>query len=207
MAAHFSEVSLVSHRCAAEGETNTTLQAIASCTPDTKDRATALIIVGSFFIGWNESVCLSNAGIELLDQREIGTAIGAAGSIRSAISSVASAVYLTVLSNRLSTTIPALVPPALTAAGLPASSVPAFLSGLTTGSFAKVPGLTDSILAAGTRAYKLANAQAYSTVFYTTIAFTGTAVIVSFFSPNVDDKMTRDVAVMLNGEGNGVVKE
>jgi Fungal trichothecene efflux pump (TRI12) len=181
--------------------------AIASCSLEDKERAIAFIIVGCFFIGWNESVCLSNSGIELLDQREIGTAVGAAGSIRSAISSISSAVYLTVLSNRLTTTIPAVVPPALTAAGLPEASVPAFLTGLTTGSFTGVEGLTDSILAAGTQAYKVANAQAYSTVFYTTIAFTGTAVIISFFSPNVDDKMTRDVAVTLNREEDAGIVE
>lgn len=179
---------------------NALLAAIAASTPDTKDLAIGLIIVGSFFIGWNESVCLSTSGIELLDQREIGTAVGAAGSIRSAISSVASAVYLSVLSNRLTSTIPAQVPPALIAAGLPASSVPAFMTGFTTGSFEKVVGVTDSIIAAGTRAYKVANSDAYSTVFYTTIAFTGIAVIVAFFSPNVDEKMTGDVAVTLDGK-------
>jgi hypothetical protein len=159
-----------------------------------------LIILGCFFIGWNETVTLSLSGIELLDQQEIGTAIGAAGSIRSAISTVASAVYLSVLSNRMSQTIPALVPPALTAAGLPAASVPGFIAGLTTGSFDGVQGLTSSILAAGTEAYKQASSDAYATVFYTTIAFTGTAVIISFFAPNVDDKMTGEVAVTLGKE-------
>lgn len=52
------------------------LGGIAAATPDTKSLATGLIIVSCFFIGWNESVCLSNSGIELLDQREIGTAVG-----------------------------------------------------------------------------------------------------------------------------------
>ena len=148
-----------------------------------------------FFIGWNERVCLSNAGIELLDQREIGTAVGAAGSVRSAISSVASAVYSSVLSNWFVQTIPAIVPPAVVAAGLLASSVPAFMQGLTTGSFSGVDDLTNAILAVGKQAYKMASAQAFSTVFYTTIAFTGVAVVISFFSPNVDDKMTGEVAV------------
>jgi len=74
------------------------------------------------------------------------------------------------------------------------------MQGFTTGSFAAVNGLTDTILAVGMQAYKTANTQAYSTVFYTTIAFSGVAVIISFFSPNVDDKMTRDVAVTLGKE-------
>ena len=112
-----------------------TLVAIAYCTPDTPWGATALSIIATFFIGWNESVCLSNTGIELLDQREYGTEIGTAGSIRSAISSVGSTVFISVLSNRLSETIPAEVPPADVAAGLPADSASAFLGGFTSGNF------------------------------------------------------------------------
>lgn len=49
---------------------------VAAATPDTRDLAMGLIMVSSFFIGWNESVTLSLSGIELLDQREIGTAVG-----------------------------------------------------------------------------------------------------------------------------------
>jgi hypothetical protein len=132
----------------------------------------------------------------------------AAGSIRSAISSISSAVYVSVLSNRLAQTIPAEVPKAITQAGLPATSVPAFMLGLTSGSFADVPGVNDGILAAGTQAYRIASSQAYNTVFYTTIAFTVIAVVLSFFSPNVDDKMTGQIAVTLHkGEADEVVAE
>jgi len=113
-----------------------------------------------------------------------------------------------VLANRLAQTVPAEVPPAVTQAGLPASSVPAYMLGLTSGSFADVPGVNDGVLAAGMRAYRLANSQAYSTVFYTTIAFTGVAVVLSFFSPNVDDKMTGQIAVTLHkGDADDVVTE
>ena len=49
---------------------------LALAGPDTKGLAIGLMFVGSFLIGWNETVTLSLAGIELLDQREIGTAIG-----------------------------------------------------------------------------------------------------------------------------------
>lgn len=52
------------------------ISAVAAANADTQNMATALIILASFFIGWNESVCLSLSGIELLDQREIGTAVG-----------------------------------------------------------------------------------------------------------------------------------
>jgi cellobiose-specific phosphotransferase system component IIC len=158
----------------------------------------ALLSIGIFFIGWNESVCLSCAGIELLDQQEIGTAVGAAGSIRSAVSSVANAVYLSVLSNRMAITIPSEVPPAVIAAGLPEESVATFIGGFATGNFANITGLTPEIQAVGTRAYQIASAQAYSTVFYSTLAFTGIGIILAFFNPNVDDKMTGDIAVTLH---------
>ncbi|CAK7207443.1 hypothetical protein SEUCBS139899_010253 [Sporothrix eucalyptigena] len=173
----------------------------AAAGPDDKSMATAIIIVASFFIGWNESVTLGLSGIELLDQREIGTAIGAASSMRSTISCIASAVYLSVLSNRLAARIPAVVTPAVESAGLPASSVPAYLSGFSTGSFTGIPGLTDQIQAVGETAYRLANSQAYSTVFLTTLAFTGLAILLSFLAPNVDDKMTGQIAATLHVDG------
>lgn len=180
------------------GSQLTNVIAMAASDVDSKSMSITLIALGAFFIGWNESVCLANSGIELLDQREIGTALGAAGSIRSAILSVASAVYISVLNSCLSQTIPNVVSPAAIAAGLPASSVPGFLQGFTTGSFAGIPGINAQIIAAGKHAYKVANVQAYSTVFFTTLAFTGVAIILSFFSPNVDDKMTGQVAVTLH---------
>ncbi len=79
--------------------------------------------------------------------------------------------------------------------------MPAFIAGFTSGSFAGVPGITDTIVAAGAGAYKIANSQSYQTVFLTTLAFTGLAIGLSFFSPNVDDKMTNDVAAALHVSG------
>ena len=178
------------------------LASVASCGPDDFVRATVLMCLGCFFIGWNETLCLANAGIDVEDQREIGTAIGAAGSIRSAISTLASTVYVVVLTNRLTTEIPALVPPAVIAAGLPATSVVPFLTGFTTGNFSAVPDLTPSILAIGVRAYKEANAKAYSTVFLTSLIWSVLAIILSIFTPNVDEKMTNEVAVTLHQRGN-----
>lgn len=161
----------------------------------------------SFFIGWNESLCLTNAGVEVEDQQEIGTAVGMAGSLRSAISTVAASVYVVVLTNRLGQTIPAEVPGAVVAAGLPASSVVDFLTGFTTGDFTDIKGLTPKILAVGVAAYKLASAHAYQTVFLTSISFSGLAVIITFWAPNVGDRMTKEVATTLHSKDKQVVGE
>jgi hypothetical protein len=182
-----------------------TLTAVASCGPDDFIRATVLICLGCFFVGWNETLCLANAGIDIDDQREIGTAIGAAGSMRSAISTLASTVYVVILTNKLTENIPAIVPPAVIGAGLPATSLVPFLTGFSTGNFTGIPGLTPEILVIGVRAYKEASAKAYSTVFLSTLIFSGLAVILSFWTPNVDEKMTNQVAATLHQKGTETV--
>jgi hypothetical protein len=103
-----------------------------------------------------------------------------------------------VLSTRLAETIPTRVPPAVIEAGLPASSIPAFISALTTGSFGSVPGITDTVIVAGTTAYKWANSDAYHTVFLTSLAFTGLGLIMCIWVPNVEDRMTNDIAATLH---------
>jgi hypothetical protein len=180
---------------------------MAYSTPSTLVGSSCLIAFASFFIGWNESLCLTNAGIEVEDQQEIGTAVGMAGSLRSAISTVAASVYVVVLTNRLGETIPAEVPAAVIKAGLPASSAAAFLAGFTSGDFSTVPGLTPRILSVGLAAYKVASAHAYKTVFLVSIAFSGIAVVITAWAPNVGDKMTSQVATTLHAKEGGVVGE
>jgi hypothetical protein len=161
---------------------NTSLGA-ATVTPDNKSTQIALIYLGCVFIGWNESLCLSNSVILIKDQREIGVAGGLAGSVRSIISSILSAVYVAIFTNRLTKTVGSEVPAALVGAGLPASSVPGFLTAITSSvpnAFSAVDGATEAIVAVGLRAYKQANADAYRTVYLSTIAFSGLAVILTF---------------------------
>lgn len=186
------------------------LACAATVTPDNKATQIALIYIGCVFIGWNESICLSNAAILVHDQREIGVAGGLAGSVRAIISSILQAIYISVFTNRLTTTISQEVPPALVNAGLPSTSVAPFLQAIQAGTpdaFSSVQGATASIIATGLRAYKQANADAYRTVYLTTIAFSGIAVILTWFAPNTDHLMTGQVAATLHHEGEKVNQE
>lgn len=101
---------------------------------------------------------------------------------------------MVVLSNRLTGNVASDVPPALIRAGLPTPSVPAFLQGLTINNFDNVPGITLSITLAGTQAYRLAATHAFRTVWLTSIAFSGLAVICACWAPNVEKRMATDVA-------------
>ncbi|KAF2502483.1 MFS general substrate transporter [Lophium mytilinum] len=184
------------------------LASMATCNPDTPVRAMVLVFIAAAFIGYNEILNSTVATIVIDDQREIGTATGVAGSARSFISTICSTVYTVVLTNRLAETRPAKVPSALLAAGLPSTSIVAFFAAITAGTpaaWAAVPGLTPAIQAAGVRAYQDASSSAYSTVFLTTIAFSGIGVICSFFAPNVDHLLTKDVAVTLHERGTEMI--
>lgn len=172
---------------------------VATSTPESKVRASVFVAMGTFLIGWAESLAITIVTIAAWDQSKLGSASGLAGSIRFFISSIAATIYSVVLNNRLGETIPARVPQALTDAGLPAESVPDFMTGLTTGAgFDGVSGISESIIAAGVRAYKLANADAYRTVFFTSIAFSGIALIASCLLPNADKLLTGKVASTLH---------
>jgi hypothetical protein len=53
----------------------------------------ALLTIGSMFLGYIDSIGLAMAGICIDDQKDIGTAVGIAGSVRSAVSTICTAIY------------------------------------------------------------------------------------------------------------------
>ncbi|OQU97750.1 hypothetical protein CLAIMM_03637 [Cladophialophora immunda] len=177
----------------------TLLACMATCTPDTRGRAIALLFCGASCLGHVEVIGIAMATLLVKDQRDIGIAGQLGISFRTAISVVGTAIYTAVLSTRLGKTIPDQVPKALAAAGLPQDDIPLFISALSSGtSLSDVPGTTPKIIAVGTRAYQLASADAYRTVFYTTIAFSLLGAIASLWVPDSYQLMTGDIAARLN---------
>ncbi|KAF2099278.1 MFS general substrate transporter [Rhizodiscina lignyota] len=175
------------------------LMAVNSIT--SSSMAMAFVFIATTCIGYNEALVLPICSICIKDQQEIGTAVGFAGSARSAISTVASTVYTVVLTARSTDTITAEVPSALVKAGLPASSVADYMTAITAGAteatLSAVKGLTPAIEQAGALAYRHAYLDAYRTVFYVSIAFGGVAILVTFFVPNIDHLMSDSIAATL----------
>ncbi|ORY07019.1 fungal trichothecene efflux pump [Clohesyomyces aquaticus] len=170
---------------------------MATCTTESRTRAACLMWFGNVAVGWAEGLAITAVTLTARNQAELGTASGTAGSIRFLISSIASTIYNVVLSNKLAKNTASLVPPALAAAGLPTSSIKSFILALPTKKFTKVPGVTAEVIKAGLAAYKEANVQSFRVVFLTTIAFTGLAVLLSLFLPDIDKLLTTKVAVTL----------
>jgi hypothetical protein len=165
--------------------------------------AIAFILLATIFIGWNEALVLPICTIAIPDQADIGTAAGIAGSSRSAISTVASTIYSVVLASRSAAELGRQVPAAVTAAGLPASSVAGYMAAIAAGGTPKllagVQGLTPEILAAGAESYRWAYTEAYKTIFLVSLAFGGLTILANCFIPNIDHLMGGKVAATLSG--------
>ncbi|ROT38299.1 MFS general substrate transporter [Sodiomyces alkalinus F11] len=177
-----------------------TLGAAACVTTTNKNVVAGLMTVGCFFTGYLDSIGLAMVGICIQDQRDIGSAVGIAGTVRGGVATIATAIYSSILANELAKNIPAMVGPAAVESGLPESSVPAFLAGMSgAGDLTAVPGVNEAIVAAGRDAFNWATVHAYRMVFYSTIAFSVVSIVLAFLSPNVDKLMTEKVAATLHG--------
>lgn len=175
--------------------------AVAVSNQHNEGLAVAMISLGNFFLGAVDSIALTLSSISLDDQSEIGTAVGVAASIRTWGGSLAISVFSTVLANRLRTTIPAIVPPAVIQAGLPEDSVVTFIQamqGLLP--LSDVDGLTPNITAIGTDAYQTASSQAYRTCFLINIAFSALGLIGAFFCADLNPEIEHMVVQELHAK-------
>ncbi|KJR88486.1 siderophore iron transporter [Sporothrix schenckii 1099-18] len=162
---------------------------LAALTPEKKGMGIALTILGPFFVGFIELTSLALAPL-FCRAEDIGLASGLLASIRSAGGSVAVAVYSAILSNRLLTTIPANIGPAVEQAGLPASDVPALLKAYTAGN---ITSYSPAVQAAVAVADPIAYTQAFKTVYLASLGFGGIAIIGCLFSKDAQKHLTSKV--------------
>ncbi|OQV00212.1 hypothetical protein CLAIMM_05740 [Cladophialophora immunda] len=118
------------------------------------------------------------------------------GSTRLTFGTVAVSIYLAIYSDRLAAFLPQEIVPAVSSAGLPASSIPDLFTAINNGTAAAlegVPGMTDGILGALALATKVAYAHAFKVVYLATLSFTGIGLVAAFFITDVDAFLTNYV--------------
>ena len=146
----------------------------------------------------------------IFESQDIGLATGVLGSIRALGGAVAQALYVSILTNKITHYLPADVIPAATKAGLPASSLPDLFKAITAGTaaaFAKVPGITPQIEAAVSTAIRSAYVSSFHIVFYATIPFSALLVLSACFVPDFERLLTQNVAKRLQLKGDEGAKE
>jgi hypothetical protein len=166
--------------------------ALASLTPADKNTGVALTVVGPFFVGFIELASLALAPL-FCKASDIGLASGLLASIRSAGGSVAVAVYSTILTNRLDTTIPANIEKAVVIAGFPESQVSALAAAVKARTWANFPGMTPAISAAIAENAPTAYAQAFKTVYLSSLGFGAIAIMGSLLSRDARGHLTEKV--------------
>jgi hypothetical protein len=172
---------------------------MASTNQHNRGLAVALCLLGSFALGYVENMCLTLATF-VLDDKDIGLAIGILSSTRTWIAGIALSIYTTVLNNKLAQFVPELVVPAVESAGLHPDAVPALLQGLTSGSLANVPGVTSEIQSIAIDAYQTAFSKSVRIVYLISIVFGALAVGGAFFSPNAESNFDDGVARRMHGK-------
>lgn len=184
--------------CAMVGFTSS----LAALTPETKNMGIAFTILGPFFVGFIELASLALAPL-FCKAADIGLASGLLASIRSAGGSIAVAVYSTILTNRLATTVPSAVTKAATEAGLPASKVPQLLAAIDAGS---LDTYSSAVVTAVGGALPSAYAAAFKTVYLASIGFGAIAIIGSLLSKDAKEHLNDTVErKMHSGKGAGKV--
>jgi hypothetical protein len=172
--------------------------AMVSVGPGDEAKGIALMFMACFSVGIIEICSLALAPLACASE-DLGAALGALGSIRSGGASVATAIYTTILSNKLGKLVPEYVTPAALNAGLPSSSLTDLFTNLSAGTLAKVPGITPNIIDAVVAADASAAAKSFQYVWYAVIAFGILALLASCLTINYGEYLTGDVARKMHG--------
>jgi len=170
---------------------------LAASNAHTKALAAAFVCLGSFFVGAIEGISFSTAPL-CLEPEDIGLAAGMLGSVRSALSTIATAIYVAILTNKLNGYIPKYVGAAAAEAGLSAQSLTEVLSGFEIGKFT-FPGITSEVVNSLYSAYQKAYSKSFQVVYLASVAFGICAIVAAFFSPNMEHRFDGQVARRLHG--------
>ncbi|MCJ1372698.1 hypothetical protein MMC20_003923 [Loxospora ochrophaea] len=168
---------------------------VASATPTARSRTVTFLLLGTISCGYIEN--LTQTAVALVwEPSAIGLVTSVLGSIRAIGGSVATAIYSSILSNKLGVYLPRYVAPAALSAGLPESSLPTLLAGIGAGAdlSTTVPGATPAVLAAIAAPTKQAFQESFKVVFLATIAFSACLLAASVISPDMEKYMTGEVA-------------
>ncbi|KAH7391679.1 major facilitator superfamily domain-containing protein [Cadophora sp. MPI-SDFR-AT-0126] len=118
----------------------------------------------------------------------IGTSAGFLGG------ALATTIYGQVYRSKLKIYLPAAISNAAITAGLPPSSLPSLLTGITTGDLASVPGATPIVLGAVQTASRNAYAKSFSYIWYVLIAWSALSAVLALLYGSTSAYMTNEVA-------------
>jgi hypothetical protein len=161
------------------------------------DSTNAIVFAGLAGLGMGGPLVLIVAGVQLSTPHHlIATATAVTTSSRAVSATIFTAIYGATLSTRLSKDIPSYVAAAAAKAGLPQSSLGAFIAALAGNNLAALPsieGVTPTIISAGVAALKQAFADAIRAVYIIAVPFGAVACVACFFLGDLKSVMNYSV--------------
>ena len=168
---------------------------MATIEPD--DNLNSLVFAALAGIGFGAPLILIVSGVQLSTPHHlIATATAVTTSSRAVAATVFTAIYTAAFSTRLGDKLPIYIAAAAQEAGLPATSIKAFIGALTTNdkaALAQIPGVSPSIIEAALVALKQAFADSLRVVYIIAVPFGTVACILCLFLG--DMKMTMNYHV------------
>jgi Fungal trichothecene efflux pump (TRI12) len=149
------------------------------------DSTKTIVFSGLVGLGFGAPLALIIAGVQLSTPYHlIATATALTTSTRAVAAAMFTAIYSAVVNNRLDKYIPSYVAKAAVRAGLPITSVPAFVGALASNNataLPHIPGVTPLVIGSGVNALKHAFADGLRAVFMIAAPFGALACIACFF--------------------------
>ncbi|KIY01299.1 uncharacterized protein Z520_02851 [Fonsecaea multimorphosa CBS 102226] len=144
-----------------------------------------VVFAGLVGFGIASPLVLALSGVQLATPGHlIATATAVVICARATTASIFSAIYLTVFNNRLSASLPSNLADAAAKAGLPAASIPTFVTALSAGNLStlsQIRGVTPTAIDAGIAAIKQSYADSVRVVFIIAAPFGALACLACHF--------------------------
>ena len=158
------------------------------------DNANQLVFAAVAGIGFGSPLILIIAGVQLSTPHQlIATATAVTNSARAVGGTIFTAAYTSALTNALASKLPTYIAEAAAKAGLPRSSIPAFVGALASGNEAAlsaIPGVNSSVIQQGFSALEQAYADSLRLIYIIAAPFGIVACILCFSLGDLKKTMT-----------------
>ncbi|KAL1889584.1 hypothetical protein Sste5346_008833 [Sporothrix stenoceras] len=171
--------------------------AMAASDQGTVGLAVAFMVLGAMFVGIMEAVAFVTAQL-CLEPEDIGLASGTMGTVRSALSTIATTIYLAILNNKKAAYITKHVDEVASQNGVTDAQLAKILAGFASGNI-NAAGVSQPVLDMLQDVYKTSYSQSLHVVYLASISFGAIAIIFAFYSPNLETKFNDEVSRRLHG--------
>ncbi|KAK7402700.1 hypothetical protein QQX98_011564 [Neonectria punicea] len=184
--------------------------ALSTSTIDNPVKSVILTVIVSMTTALVMLNCFVLVGFGIVDQNDIGTAAGIAGTARLIAGAIAVAIFGNVTNNRYTTALPNRVSDEVAGLGFNSTNMVGLIAAArlnTDAAYAGVPDMTDEIRAAATRGNQLAYLDGAHLSYLIAMAFGVVGCVAAFWIPSIDRRKYTKKTVALQEQDRKMLQE